>query len=79
MENRKPLNKILLNQVYYHFHIITRIHDIADSSFKYMRLDNNGRPQMYQVEYARNGKELFVDWSSEEIVGSPVFTDSLVE
>jgi len=64
----KKIHEALIKQ----FNADSRIYDFTEDSFKYERSEN-GRINLWQVNYSKDGNRLHVDWEKAWIVRPPSF------
>jgi len=70
MEKEDELSVKIHEELFKQFHIKIRVYNLEDDSFRYELFDENGKINLWQVDYTIDGSGLYVDWGNALVVTS---------
>jgi hypothetical protein len=70
MEKEDELSVKIHEELFKQFHIKTRVYNLEDDSFRYELFDENGKINLWQVDYTNDESGLHIDWGNALIVTS---------
>ena len=70
MEKEDELSVKIHDELYKQFHIKIRVYYLEDDSFRYELSDENGKINLWEVDYTNDKSGLHFDWDNALIVSS---------
>jgi hypothetical protein len=70
MEKEDELSVKIHEELFKQFHIKIRLYNLEDDSFRYELSDENGKINLWKVDYTNDESGLHIDWGNALIVTS---------
>jgi hypothetical protein len=70
MEKEDELSVKIHEELFKQFHIKIRLYNLEDDSFRYELSDENGKINLWKVDYTTDKSGLHIDWGNALIVTS---------
>jgi hypothetical protein len=68
MAKEDELSEKIHEELYKQFHIKIRVYNLEDDSFRYELSDENGKINLWNVDYTNDKGGLHIDWENTLIV-----------